>query len=160
MNKATKIVFTGGGSGGHLTPLIAVAREIRRLHPKDDVSIFYIGPKDEVGSILLGQENIQPRHITSGKLRGYFSFQNVTDVALKIPFGFLQSIFLLISLRPSLVFSKGGTGSISVTVAARLLRIPVFLHESDIVPGKSNQMTSRWAKKIFISFEKTEFFYL
>lgn len=160
-----KILFTGAGTGGHVFPLVAIAREIRRIYPKKpasqqggDLEFYYLGPKDDFGIILLQQEDLIIKTIVSGKLRRYFAWQNFTDVLLKIPFGFLQSLFLLLKIRPDLVFSKGGSGSIAVTYAARILRIPVFLHESDVVPGLSNQATAKWAKKIFISFEKTEYF--
>ncbi|HCC60003.1 MAG: hypothetical protein A2402_02220 [Candidatus Staskawiczbacteria bacterium RIFOXYC1_FULL_37_43] len=153
-----KILFTGGGTGGHVYPLVAIIREIRRIYPKNNLEFYYLGPKDDFGLILLSQEDVVIKKIISGKIRRYFSFQNFIDILFKIPFGFFQSIFLLISIRPDLVFSKGGSGSIGVAWAARILRIPVFLHESDIVPGLSNQKTSKWAKKIFISFPKTEYF--
>ena len=153
-----KIVFTGGGTGGHVFPLVAVIRELRRLNPQKNLQLYYLGPKDDFGLVLLKQEDIIIKTIISGKLRRYFSFQNFVDILFKIPFGFVQSIFILLFLKPNLVFSKGGSGSISVTYAAKLLNIPVFLHESDIMPGLSNQKTSQWAKKIFTSFPKTEFF--
>lgn len=153
-----KILFTGGGSGGHIFPIIAIAREIRRIYPKNDLEFYYLGQKDEFGLILLNQEDFKIKTIISGKIRRYFSYQNIVDILFKIPFGFLQSIFLILIIRPDIVFSKGGSGSISVTQSARFLRIPVFLHESDISPGLSNRITSRWAKKIFVSFPKTEYF--
>ena len=175
-----KILFTGGGTGGHIMPIIAIVRELRKLYPKKDLKLHYIGPKD--GSVLLSKENFKIHKITSGKIRRYFAksslnenidnfFYNVDDILFKIPIGFLQSFFLLLFIRPKLVFSKGGTGSLPITYCSKLLRIPVFLHESDVVPGKSNKITSKWAKKIFISFppaaaslqamragEKTEYF--
>jgi len=153
-----KILFTGGGTGGHVFPIVAIAREIRRIYPKNDLEFYYLGPKDEFGHIMLEQEDFIIKTIVSGKIRRYFSYQNFIDVLFKIPFGFLQSIFLILTIRPQLVFSKGGSGSISVTYCARFLRTPVFLHESDIVPGLSNRVTSKWAKKTFISFPKTEYF--
>lgn len=153
-----KILFTGGGSGGHVYPLISIAREIRRIYPKKNLEFHYLGPKDEFGLILLRQEDFQIKTIFSGKLRRYFSWQNYIDIFIKIPLGVVQSFFWLLFNRPDLIFSKGGSGSISVTWSARFLRIPVFLHESDIVPGLSNQQTSKWAKKVFISFPKTEYF--
>lgn len=153
-----KILFTGGGTGGHVYPIVAIVREIRRLYPKNDLKFYYLGPKDEFGLILLSQEDFIIKTIISGKLRRYFSFQNFVDVFLKIPFGIVQSFFIMLFLRPDLVFSKGGSGSISVTVSARILGVPVFVHESDVVPGLSNQQTSKWAKKIFTSFPKTEYF--
>ncbi|KKQ16766.1 MAG: hypothetical protein US31_C0027G0002 [Berkelbacteria bacterium GW2011_GWA1_36_9] len=153
-----KILFTGGGTGGHVFPLVAIVREIRRIYPKKNLEFYYLGPKDEFGLILLAQEGLIIKTIISGKVRRYFSWQNFLDIFIKIPLGVLQSFFYLLILNPDLVFSKGGSGSISVTVSARILRIPVFLHESDIVPGLSNQQTSKWAKKVFVSFPKTEYF--
>jgi len=153
-----KILFTGGGSGGHVFPIIAVVREIRRVYPKKDLEFFYIGPKDEFGLILLSQEGIEIKKISAGKIRRYFSFQNFIDVLFKIPLGLLQSFYLLIKIKPQLIFSKGGYGSIPVTFCAKFLRVPIFLHESDIVPGLSNRVSSKWAKKIFTSFPRTEYF--
>ncbi|MCX6718352.1 MAG: undecaprenyldiphospho-muramoylpentapeptide beta-N-acetylglucosaminyltransferase [Candidatus Staskawiczbacteria bacterium] len=153
-----KILFTGGGTGGHIFPIVAVVRETRRIYPKKDLEFYYIGPKDEFGLLLLSQEDFIIKKIISGKIRRYFSFKNFADILFKIPFGVIQSFFLLLTIKPDLIFSKGGSGSIAVTYSARILRIPVFLHESDIVPGLSNQITSKWAKKIFISFPKTEYF--
>ncbi|OGZ79377.1 MAG: hypothetical protein A2358_00220 [Candidatus Staskawiczbacteria bacterium RIFOXYB1_FULL_37_44] len=153
-----KILFTGGGTGGHVFPLVAIVREIRRIYPKKDLEFYYLGPKDDFGLILLQQEDLIIKTIVSGKLRRYFSFQNFVDIFFKIPFGAIQSFFFLLAIKPDLVFSKGGSGSISVTYSARLLKIPVFLHESDVVPGLSNQKTAKWAKKIFVSFPKTEYF--
>lgn len=160
-----KILFTGGGTGGHVFPIVAIVREMRRIYPKKPVSgqggdleFYYLGPKDDFGLILLSQEDFIIKTIVSGKLRRYFSWQNFVDIIFKIPFGVVQSFFLLLVIRPDLVFSKGGSGSIAVTYSAKFLKIPVFLHESDVVPGLSNQTTAKWAKKIFISFEKTEYF--
>jgi len=153
-----KILFTGGGTGGHIFPIIAIAREIRRIYPKKDLEFYYLGPKEDFSLIMLSQEDFKIKTIISGKIRRYFSYQNIVDILFKIPFGFLQSIFLILMIRPQLIFSKGGSGSIAVTESSRFLRIPVFLHESDIVPGLSNRVTSKWAKKIFVSFPKTEYF--
>jgi len=153
-----KILFTGGGTGGHVFPLIAIAREIRRIYLKNNLEFLYLGPKDDYSLALLSQEDFIIKTIISGKIRRYFSFQNLIDILFKIPFGFIQSFFFILTVRPELVFSKGGSGSIAVTFASRLLRVPVFIHESDVVPGLSNQITAKWTKKIFISFPKTEYF--
>lgn len=153
-----RILFTGGGTGGHVFPLVAIAREIRKIYPNKNLEFYYLGPKDELSLIYLSQEDFIIKTIISGKIRRYFSFENFVDILFKIPIGFLQSFFALIKIKPDLVFSKGGSGSISVTWAARILGIPVFLHESDSVPGLSNQQTSKWAKKVFVSFPKTKYF--
>jgi len=167
-----KILFTGGGTGGHIVPIIAITREIRRIYPsgpgptdhrqKTDLQFFYLGPKDEFGSILLSQEGIKVREVFAGKLRrhsGWKSFlQNFADVCFKIPIGVLQSFFYIFFLSPDMIFCKGGFGSIPGVIAGKLLLVPVFLHESDIVPGVANQFISRFALEIFVSFPGTEYF--
>lgn len=149
-----KILFTGGGTGGHIMPLIAVGRELKKQ--MFEVELNYIGPKNDC--LIMSKENFKTYAIVSGKIRRYFSFLNIIDLLFKIPFGFLQSFFLLLFIKPKIVFSKGGTGSLPTTYCARILKIPVFIHESDSVPGTSNKITSAWAKKIFTSFENTEYF--
>ena len=91
-----KILFTGGGTGGHVFPLVATAREIRRIYTKKDLELYYIGPKDEFGLILLQQEDFIIKTIVSGKLRNYFDWHNFVDILFKIPFGILQSFFMLL----------------------------------------------------------------
>lgn len=157
-----KILFTGGGTGGHLTPIIAIVREIRRIYQKSDLQFYFIGPEDEFDSILISQEGIKVKHVFSGKIRRYFSWQtilqNIFDILFKIPIGTLQSFFYIFFLAPDLIFSKGGYGSIPVVFAGRLLSVPIFLHESDTVPGMANRFLSRFALEIFVSFPRTEYF--
>lgn len=157
-----KILFAGGGTAGHILPIIAVAREIRRIYPKEDLKFYYIGPKDDFGSILLSQEGIKIKTVLSGKIRRYLGvnsfFQNIFDVFLKIPVGILQAFFYIFFLAPDLLFSKGGYGSLPAVVSGWILRVPIFLHESDVVPGLSNRFLSKFASEIFVSFpvKKTE----
>jgi len=153
-----KIVFTGGGTAGHIFPILAVVREIKRLSSDPKIKLHYIGPADSMSLFLLKQENVAVHSIVAGKIRHYFAFENFVDVLFKIPFGFLQSFFMLLFTRPKLVFSKGGTGSAPVVTAAHMLGIPIFIHESDTVPGKSNRLAYPWAKKVFTSFAKTAYF--
>lgn len=157
-----KILFTGGGTGGHVIPIISIVREIRRIDPDKEIGFFFMGPKDDFAEIFLSQEGIVVKNVYSGKIRRYLEFktflQNAADVLLKIPFGILQSLFNIFFLSPDIVFSKGGFGSIPVVLAARFFFIPVFLHESDAAPGMANKFLSRYALKIFTSFPKTEYF--
>jgi UDP-N-acetylglucosamine--N-acetylmuramyl-(pentapeptide) pyrophosphoryl-undecaprenol N-acetylglucosamine transferase len=153
-----KILFTGGGTQGHIMPIIAISQELRKLYQDDNIALHYMGPKDDLGFLRLSQEDFTIHRIASGKIRRYFSLENITDVLFKIPFGFLESFFILLLVRPNLVFSKGGSGSAVVCLCANLLGISVFLHESDSVPGLSNKIVARFAKKIFISFPKTDYF--
>ena len=157
-----KLVFTGGGTGGHIFPIIAVVREIRKSYQDKDIEFFYIGPKDEFFSILLSQESIKVKTVLGGKIRRYFGikalFQNFIDVFIKIPIGFFQAFFYFFLLAPDLIVSKGGFGSVPGVMAGKLLQIPIFLHESDIAPGLANQFLARFSLKIFVSFPKTEYF--
>lgn len=150
-----KILFTGGGTAGHILPVTAVAREIRKIYTKEKLQFYYIGPKDDFGRLLLSQENIKIKTVFSGKIRRYFSigaiFQNLVDV-FKIPIGIVQAFFYIFFLAPDFIFSKGGYGAIPATVSGWFLRVPVFLHESDIVPGKSALFLSKFAREIFVSF--------
>ena len=157
-----KILFTGGGTAGHIVPIIAIIREIKRIYPKKDLELFYIGPKDKFSSTFLNQEGIKIKYIFAGKIRRGFSvkniFQNLIDILFKTPFGIFQSFFYIFFLNPDLIFSKGGFGSIPCVLIGKLFLTPIFLHESDIVPGKANQFLSKLALEIFVSFSKTEYF--
>lgn len=157
-----KILFTGGGSGGHIFPIIAIVREIRRIYPKKDLQFFYIGPRDDLAVILLSQEGIKVKTILAGKLRRYLNiesfFQNLIDIFFKIPIGSFQAFFYIFFLAPDLIFSKGGYGSIPAVISGWILQAPIFLHESDISPGLANRILSRFSFKILVSFPKTEYF--
>lgn len=157
-----KILFTGGGTGGHIVPIIAIIREIRKISKNPAPEFFYLGPRDEFGEVFLSQEGVKIKHVLAGKMRRYGGWktflENFTDICVKIPLGVLQSFFFMFFISPDLVFSKGGYGAIPPVIAARLLWIPIFMHESDIAAGTSNKIISKLAKEIFVSFPKTEYF--
>lgn len=157
-----KIVFTGGGTGGHIIPIIAVAREIRRMRTEQEAQFFYIGPKDDFSEMLLEQERIPAHRIMAGKIRRYLKAgamaQNAIDLFFRIPFGFLQAFWKLYMLAPDLIFSKGGYGALEVVLAGRIFGIPVLLHESDVVPGLSNRIAGKFVSQIFVSFPRTRSF--
>ncbi len=155
-----KILFTGGGSGGHIFPIIAVVREMRRMMPQE-TKLYYLGPKDDWVDIYLSQEEIEINEISSGKIRRYFTPQaiilDILDL-FRVVIGFFQALFIIFRINPDLVFSKGGYGSLPTVFAAKILGIPIFMHESDISPGLVNRITSKLALEIFTAFEKTEYF--
>lgn len=153
-----RILFTGGGTGGHIMPLVAISRELRAQDPAGNLEMYYIGPNDKYSLFLLQQENIKTCPIITGKIRRYFSLVNILDAGFKIPISFIESFFLMLFIRPKLVFSKGGPGAYPVSWMANLFKIPVFVHESDSIPGLSNQKTAEFAQKIFVSFENTKGF--
>lgn len=154
-----KILFTGGGTGGHIFPLVAIIRQLKKIS-KEPLELFYLGPKDNFSKEILSQEGVKVFYIFCGKWRRYITlesiFQNIIDL-LKIPIGFFQSLFFLLIWYPDLIFSKGGFGSLPVVFAGWILRIPIFLHESDIIPGLTNRILSKFALEIFTSFPNTEF---
>lgn len=157
-----KILFAGGGTGGHILPIIAIARELRSSYTEKDLELFYMGPEDKFGDVLLSQEGIKTFTVKAGKLRRYWGptafFHNISDMFFTTPFGICKAFKILFFLSPDLIFSKGGYGAIPATVAGRLLRIPVFLHESDIIPGKANMAAEKFAFEIFTSFPHTRYF--
>lgn len=157
-----KILFTGGGTAGHVFPIIAVVRELYRMGVK--AQCVYLGPKDDFGSILLAQEGIKIKIISSGKIRRYFNWRsllhNIFDILFRIPLGFAQSFFFIFFSWPDVIFSKGGYGSIAPVFCGWLLGKPIILHESDAAPGLANKISSRFAKQIIVSFpvSYTEYF--
>ena len=153
-NNSTKIVFAGGGTGGHIYPGLAIADEIRVLFAKNDqsVRIYWFGNSSGMDRTIVQKSASADKFygIPSGKLRRYFSLLNFIDV-FKIIAGFFVSFFHLLVLRPKVVFSKGGFVSVPPCVAARLLGIPVFTHECDFTPGLATKINSRFATKILVS---------
>ncbi|MDD5433111.1 MAG: UDP-N-acetylglucosamine--N-acetylmuramyl-(pentapeptide) pyrophosphoryl-undecaprenol N-acetylglucosamine transferase [Candidatus Pacebacteria bacterium] len=152
-----KIVFTGGGTAGHLYPILAIIRELRNVYPGENLKIFYAGPKNNHGQVLLKQERVKVKNIVCGKIRRYFDWKNIVDI-FKIPLGFIQSIFWLFFLAPDVIFSKGGYGSFPVALGGGFLRIPLILQESDVAPGLVSKISSKWALEIFTSFPDTTYF--
>ena len=152
-----KIIFTGGGTMGHILPIVAVVREIRKIYPGPDIKLYYIGPRHDYGSVLMQEANVKIHNILTGKIRRYFDVRNFIDI-LKVPVGILQSFCLLFWLSPDLVFSKGGYGSFPLSFAAFILRVPIILQESDFHAGLAAKIISRFASQIFTSFPGTEYF--
>jgi UDP-N-acetylglucosamine--N-acetylmuramyl-(pentapeptide) pyrophosphoryl-undecaprenol N-acetylglucosamine transferase len=158
-----KILFTGGGTGGHIFPIIAISREMKRIYPnEEDLQLFYLGPKDDFGSLLLAQEGIKVKTIMAGKIRRYFTlsslFLNFIDICFKIPISLIQAFFQIFFLAPDLIFSKGGYGSFPVVISGWILDVPIFIHESDISPGFANKFLAKLSLEIFVSFPRTEYF--
>ena len=148
-----KIVFTGGGTGGHFYPLIAVAQKVNQTIDKEHIigaKLFYISD-DPYDKEILIENGLHFEKIKTGKMRTYFSFKNFSD-GLKVFFGVINAIFKLFSIYPDVVFGKGGYASFPTIFAARILRIPVIIHESDSVPGRVNKWAGHFAKKVAVSF--------
>lgn len=149
------IVFTGGGTGGHIFPGIAVAEVLQK---ETNVPIIWIGSNNATDQAYVRSGGITFYGIPAGKLRRYFSLKNLID-GFKIIGGFFASLVLLLRFRPDFVFSKGGFVSVPPCAAARCLKIPVITHECDFSPGLATRINARFAKRIFISYAKTAAFF-
>ncbi|HOV69517.1 MAG TPA: undecaprenyldiphospho-muramoylpentapeptide beta-N-acetylglucosaminyltransferase, partial [Clostridia bacterium] len=150
MNKK-RIVLTGGGTGGHVMPNIALMEKLK----KDNWEIHYIGTKKGVEySILAHDKDLKYYSINAGKLRRYVDIQNLVD-PIRIISGYFGAIKILMRVKPAVVFSKGGFVTVPVIAAARMLGIPTVIHESDITPGLANKLCIPFANKICATFPET-----
>ncbi|MBQ9436874.1 MAG: undecaprenyldiphospho-muramoylpentapeptide beta-N-acetylglucosaminyltransferase [Lachnospiraceae bacterium] len=145
-----RVVLTGGGSAGHVTPNIALIRPLKAR----GFDISYIGSYDGIEKRLIADFDIPYYGISSGKLRRYFDPQNFKD-PFKVIKGFAEARKLLKQLKPDIVFSKGGYVSVPVVRAAGHLKIPCILHESDMTPGLANKLCIPVCKKICCNFPET-----
>lgn len=151
------MAFTGGGTGGHILPNIAIIDELKKICG-NICEFFYIGEKNSFEERIMTARGIPFYKIRAGKLRRYLSFKNVVDM-FNVPFGLIEAVFALRKIKPDLVFAKGGYVSVPVVLAAHFLKIPVWLHESDVSAGLSNKICSRFAQKIWLSFGESKKFF-
>jgi len=149
------IAFTGGGTGGHIYPGIAIALWIRKRYP---CRIFWIGSSTGMDRDIVEEAGLEFYGIPSGKLRRYFSLRNISDI-FKVLAGFFAARRILKKETPSLLFSKGGFVSVPPCAAANSLKIPVFTHESDFSPGLATRLNIRFAERIFIPYNESIAFY-
>jgi UDP-N-acetylglucosamine--N-acetylmuramyl-(pentapeptide) pyrophosphoryl-undecaprenol N-acetylglucosamine transferase len=148
-----KILLTGGGTGGHFYPLIAIAEEINDIVEKEhllNAKLFYASTEPYDPQALF-DNGIKFIEIPAGKVRRYFSLRNIADF-VTTAFGLVIGLVKVFSIYPDIVVSKGGYASLPSVFAARLLRIPIIIHESDSSPGKLNLWASVFAKRIAVSF--------
>lgn len=145
-----RIVLTGGGTAGHVTPNIALLPRLKEL----GYDIHYIGSYDGIERKLIEQCHIPYYGISSGKLRRYFDWKNFSD-PFKVMKGYRQARALLKKLNPDVVFSKGGFVSVPVILAAKHRKIPAIIHESDITPGLANKLAIPNASKVCCNFPET-----
>ena len=145
-----KIILTGGGTAGHVTPNIALMPRLREL----GYEISYIGSYKGIEKELIEKEGIPYYAISSGKLRRYFDLKNFTD-PFRINHGVLQARRLIRRLKPDIIFSKGGFVSVPVVLAASREKVPVIIHESDMTPGLANKLSFPFASKVCCNFPET-----
>lgn len=145
-----KIVLTGGGTAGHVTPNLALLPSLR----KEEFEIHYIGSYNGIERRLIEDAGIPYDGISSGKLRRYFDIKNFSD-PLRVLKGYGQAKRLMKQYRPDIVFSKGGFVSVPVVLAAKHYKIPVIIHESDMTPGLANKICIPAAQKVCCNFPET-----
>ena len=159
---SVKVVFAGGGTGGHIYPGLAVCNELKTIARNNsiDLQIYWIGNSSGMDKEIIEKSESADFFIPvpSGKLRRYFSLKNFSDI-FKIAAAFFISFFKLLRIRPALLFSKGGFVSVPPCIAAKLLGIPVYTHECDFTPGLATKINSRVASKILLSYEETKKFF-
>ncbi|MFM2323004.1 MAG: UDP-N-acetylglucosamine--N-acetylmuramyl-(pentapeptide) pyrophosphoryl-undecaprenol [Pseudomonadota bacterium] len=154
MSKRIKIIFTGGGSAGHVTPSLPLISAFKRK----DAEVFYVGSEQGIERTLIEALNIPYYPITTGKLRRYWTWKNLLT-PFQLLLGIWQSFLLCRRLKPDVIFSKGGFVALPIVIAARLNGIPVVIHESDLSPGLANRLSFPFAKLICITFAATAQFF-
>jgi UDP-N-acetylglucosamine--N-acetylmuramyl-(pentapeptide) pyrophosphoryl-undecaprenol N-acetylglucosamine transferase len=142
------VVIAGGGTGGHTSPGLAVAALLRER----SIACAWIGSHSGIEAQRVPQSGIPYVAISTGKLRRYWAWQNVGDLALNVPMGMLGAVRALRALRPKVVFGTGGFVALPVMVAAAILRVPIVLHEQTAVPGLANRVGARFARRIAVTF--------
>lgn len=146
-----RIILTGGGTAGHVTPNIALIPKLKQ----QGFDIQYIGSYDGIEKKLIEELQIPYYGIASGKLRRYFDLKNFSD-PFRVLKGFFQAKKLLKQLKPDIIFSKGGFVAVPVVQAAKGLHIPVIIHESDMTPGLANKLAIPAATKVCCNFPETK----
>lgn len=149
MNKY-KIIMTGGGTAGHVTPNLALVPKLK----DKGFEIKYIGSKDGIEKEIINDAKIPYFEISSGKLRRYFDMKNFTD-PFKVMKGVIEANKILKREKPNVIFSKGGFVAVPVVIAASMRKIPVVSHESDLTPGLANKLSSPFCDKLCVTFRES-----
>ena len=145
-----RIVLTGGGTAGHVTPHLALLPHLQ----EEGYEIHYIGTQDGIEHKMMDMPGITYHAVKSGKLRRYFDWKNFTD-PFRVLYGAFQAAHLMGKLKPDVCFSKGGFVSVPAVIGAWLHRVPVVCHESDLTPGLANKICSTFAKKIATTYPES-----
>ncbi|MDA1169105.1 MAG: UDP-N-acetylglucosamine--N-acetylmuramyl-(pentapeptide) pyrophosphoryl-undecaprenol N-acetylglucosamine transferase [bacterium] len=158
-----RIVLTGGGTGGHVLPFESIIEAIRTIHTKEKdtlpsfldaqiLELFFLGVSSTEIDELFKRYDIPVTHIPSGKMRRYASTLNIIDLLFRLPLGITIALWRMWQIMPDVVVSKGGYGSIPTVLSAVVYRVPILLHESDVVPGSANKILMQFAHAITIGF--------
>lgn len=149
---AFKVLVTGGGTSGHISPALALIATLRELEP--ETQFLYLGSASGLEKKQVETANVPFRAISTGKLRRYFSVSNLIDQG-RIPVGVLQSLWHVARFRPDAILATGGYVSVPPVVAGALLRVPILIHEQTVQVGLANRINARFASKIALSWESS-----
>lgn len=157
-----RILFTGGGTGGHFFPILSIKQQIEKICQEQNIALprfLLIGSGRKFKKMAQENTDIPYKSVLSGKIRRYLTFksifQNLFDF-FKMPFGILQALWQVWLFMPDVVFGKGGFASVPIVLTAWIYRIPIIIHESDSIPGLANRALAKLAKKTAISYEEAK----
>ncbi|MCR5388877.1 MAG: undecaprenyldiphospho-muramoylpentapeptide beta-N-acetylglucosaminyltransferase [Lachnospiraceae bacterium] len=145
-----KIILTGGGTAGHVTPNIALLPYLK----EKGFEVFYIGSKTGIEKTLIEEQGIPYYPISSGKLRRYFDPKNFSD-PFRVIKGYFDAVSVIRKIKPDVIFSKGGFVSVPVVLASKNMKVPCIIHESDMTPGLANKIAIPSATKVCCNFPET-----
>ncbi len=152
-----KILLCGGGTGGHILPIVAIAEKLKKhAHFSDKkIELLWVGERGGQEKAIAKKYHIPFKSIFCGKIRRYFSLKNVIDI-FKFPVGLLEAKRVVKKFKPDVIFGKGGYVSAPVILGARNYKIPIYIHDSDAVPGQANLSLAKYARKIFVTFPESK----
>ena len=143
-----RVLVSGGGTGGHIYPALAIAIQ---LHEKYQAEIMFLGSDDGLETAIVPAAGFRLATIKAGRLRRYISWQTIRGV-MRVPMGMLQAIGIIRKFRPQVVFTSGGYVAVPAGLAARLNRVPLFMHQQDVPPNLSNKLVAPLATRISVAF--------
>jgi len=143
-----RVLVSGGGTGGHIYPALAIATQLRE---KYQAEIMFLGSDDGLETVIVPAAGIRLATIKAGRLRRYISWQTITGV-IRVPMGMIQAIGIVRKFRPQVVFTSGGYVAVPAGLAARLNRVPLFMHQQDVPPNLSNKLVAPMATRISVAF--------
>ena len=153
-----RIVLTGGGTGGHVNPALAIAEGIKSREP--ETRFLYIGVKNKAESVIVRKAGFELRFVCSEGYPGFSPSLRTLRFLFKLSIGFIQSIFILIAFCPKWIIATGGNVSAPVIIAGvvlkrlRIARVRIFLHEQNSIPGQLNALMGKWADRVLLTFPK------
>ena len=142
-----KIILTGGGTAGHVWPIVAICQKLKNSSDR----LLYVGSSNGLEEKISRDYGIPFKGVLTGKIRNYFSLNNFFD-PFKSLFGLIQAFFIIVSYRPDVIFSKGGYVAFPLLFWAKIFNIPTIIHESDSILGKTNRWAAQFAQKVCLGF--------